>query len=308
MKKLFFLTLILPLFGLAQNSKMVTHTVAAKESLSSIGRMYNINGRELAKFNNINYEKGLSPGQVLKIPSTANVNPAVVAAVPVNAIVKVAIPATSAVNTAGSPIYHVVAKKETLYHISTLYNKVPVVNLKKWNNLTGDGVPEGAKLIVGYSAPGTSTINDTQPPAPIVKKETPVSVEKVLVKPSSPEASKVEAKQSSVTDNSKKKVGEGYFKNSYSKSSSRSEEKGTAGMFKSTSGWEDGKYYCLHNAAVAGSIIKVTNSSTQKSIYAKVLDVMPDIKQNKGLVLLVSDAAASELGTGTANFECSVSY
>ncbi len=308
MKKLFFLTIILPLFGLAQNSKLVTHTVAAKESLTSIGRMYNINGRELAKFNNINYEKGLSPGQVLKIPSTAKVNPAAVAAIPVKSIAKLSVPATAAVNTAGKPIYHVVAKKETLYHISTLYNKVPIANLKKWNNLTGDGVPEGANLIVGYASPETSTAVDAPPPAPIVKKEAPVAVEKVVIKPSTPEVSKVEAKQVSVTDNSKKKVGEGYFKNSYSKSASRSEEKGTAGMFKSTSGWEDGKYYCLHNAAVAGSIIKITNTVTQKSIYAKVLDVMPDIKQNKGLVLLVSDAAASELGTGIANFECAVSY
>lgn len=44
------------------------HTVGAKESLSSIGRMYEVNGRVLANYNNIEYEKGINIGQVLKIP------------------------------------------------------------------------------------------------------------------------------------------------------------------------------------------------------------------------------------------------
>ena len=51
----------------------------------------------------------------------------------------------------GRPIYHKVGKKETLYHISTLYGKVPIDDLKKWNNLTSDAVTEGANIIVGYS-------------------------------------------------------------------------------------------------------------------------------------------------------------
>jgi LysM repeat protein len=307
MKKLFFLILFLPLLAFAQKGKTLTHTVAAKESLSSIGRMYGINGRELAKFNNIDYEKGLSLGQVLKIPATAKLSPPIQEPEPVKVAVKApASPVPAEVNAAGSPIYHVVAKKETLYHISTLYNKVPIADLKKWNHLTGDGVPEGASLIVGYSKSAAKVETASSTPPPVIKKDVPPVVEKVTVKPASTEVAKVEAKP--VSTNTGRKMEEGYFKNSYSKSASRSEEKGTAGIFKSTSGWDDGKYYCLHNAAVAGSIIKITNSSTQKSIYAKVLDVMPDIKQNKGLVLLVSDAAAGELGAGTTNFECAVTY
>jgi hypothetical protein len=61
------------------------------------------------------------------------------------------------------------------------------------------------------------------------------------------------------------------------------EESGMAATFKSTSGWEDGKYYCLHNAAPAGTVIKISTKSSQRTVYAKVLDVIPDLKKNDGL-------------------------
>ena len=86
------------------------------------------------------------------------------------------------------------------------------------------------------------------------------------------------------------------------------EDKGMAGIFKSTSGWDDGKYYCLHNAAPAGSYIKITNNATKKSVYAKVLDLIPDLKQNTGIIIRISNAAAAELGAGAANFECTLNF
>jgi len=85
-------------------------------------------------------------------------------------------------------------------------------------------------------------------------------------------------------------------------------ETGEAAVFKSSSGWEDGKYYCLHNTSSPGTIVKITNTSTGKTIYAKVLDIIPDIKQNTGLVVRVSNAAAEELGAGDTKFGCSLSY
>jgi DNA topoisomerase VI subunit B len=85
-------------------------------------------------------------------------------------------------------------------------------------------------------------------------------------------------------------------------------ETGRAAIFKSNSGWEDGKYYCLHNAASPGTIVKITNSSTGKSVYAKVLDVMPDIKQNEGVLIRLSNAAAAELGQEGSRFDCTLSF
>ena len=81
-----------------------------------------------------------------------------------------------------------------------------------------------------------------------------------------------------------------------------------AAIFKTTSGWQDGKYYCFHNTALPGTIIKITNNANGKSIYAKVLDAIPDIKQNSGLLLRVSNSAAEELGAGENKFDCSITY
>jgi hypothetical protein len=132
----------------------------------------------------------------------------------------------------------------------------------------------------------------------VVKKETPVV--------------KKEDKPVVVAETPKVKSGNGgYFKNIFadqSKDGGISNENGTAVVFKSTSGWEDGKYYCLHNAAAPGTIVKITSATTGKSVYAKVLDVMPDIKQNNGVLIRLSNAAAAELGQEESKFDCTLSF
>jgi rare lipoprotein A (peptidoglycan hydrolase) len=103
----------------------------------------------------------------------------------------------------------------------------------------------------------------------------------------------------------------GKFKSLYAdqiKNKTLASETGTAATFKTTSGWQDGKYYCFHNTATPGTIVKITNTVTGKSIYAKVIDAIPDIKQNGGLLLRVSNSAAEELGAGDNKFDCSVMY
>ncbi len=323
MKKIFFLLLLLPLAALAQSGKKdVLHTVGAKESLSSIGRLYNINGRELAIYNNIDYNKGLSLGQVLKIPApnapTGDVlippSPQPVEAKPV-------------VNNAktGAAVYHTVEKKQTLYAISKLHG-VTIANIKKWNNLTADALSEGASIIVGYGgeknivenkpttivkpveekavaeipkpkkdeSPRTVNIEDEKPvfSPPVIKKDTP-----------QPPAVNTPVKASNFSG--------GTFKTDYEAQTADKNtvtENGAAGIFKSSSGWTDGKYYCLHNAALPGTIIKITNGTNGKSVYAKVLDVIPDIKQNDGLIIRLSNAAADVLGSADTKINCTLNY
>jgi LysM repeat protein len=294
---------MLPLFCFAQ-TKVINHTVAAKESYSSIGRLYNVNGRELAKYNNLDYEKGLSIGQVLKVMVK---NDAVVAPPPVKEVVK----QKTEITKNNEPIYHTVAAKETLYGVSKLY-KVTIVDIKKWNNLQVDALSLGTKIIVGYGTPQTELPMETAftPKEDVVvapkqeKKVAPVEVvtEKPVVKENKP------------TPVTTKNIGSGfnggYFKNNFDTKSGweNAKETGSATVFKSTSGWEDGKYYCLHNSAVQGSIIKITNNTNGKIIYAKVLDVIPDIKQNSGILLRLSNAAAAELGAGESAFDCTINY
>ncbi|GAB2826448.1 LysM peptidoglycan-binding domain-containing protein [Ferruginibacter profundus] len=335
MKKLFCLLFLVPFFAVAQ--KVITHTVGPKESLSSIGRLYNINGRELANYNKIDYDKGLTIGQVLKIPvkpGTVTATPPAPAVVKETAPVKetpVTKPAVTAKeNGTGKPIYHTVAKKETLYHISTLYNKVPIADIKKWNNLTSDAVSEGAQLIVGYTKETVKTPasknndEEAKKAAQQAAEKMKEAAEAAAAKAKQQEAKKEDAKTEDVkpvktveqvkTPEIAVKAADfkgGIFKSVFDEQAKGKQlisENGQGGIFKSTSGWEDGKYYCLHNNAAPGTILKITNTANGKVVYAKVLDLITDIKQNNGLILRLSNAAADALGVVDNKLDCTINY
>ena len=83
---------------------------------------------------------------------------------------------------------------------------------------------------------------------------------------------------------------------------------GVAGIFKSTSGWQDGKYYALMNNVAIGSIVKVTDAANAKSVYVKILGQLPDMKESAGLTIRISNAAAAEMGATGDRFNVQVSY
>ena len=98
----------------------------------------------------------------------------------------------------------------------------------------------------------------------------------------------------------------GYFKADYVEGTKVTS--GPAGTFKSTSGWQDGKYYALMNNVPVGTIVKIVLTSNNKSIYAKILGQLPDMKESAGLTVRISNAAASELGQGDGRFTVDVKY
>ena len=317
MKKLLFILLISPMFIWAQK----THTVGPKETLFSIGRLYNVHPRELADYNKIPFEIGVKIGQVIKIPTVKTMAPltdtvnATVKPDLVKPVEKVKVKATekSENNSDMVAIYHKVQKKENLFQISNKYNNVSIDDIRKWNKLTSDAVNEGVNLIVGYQKKSNDPVVNNNPAktiAVIPVAESKVET-KLLITPKTETPAKSEVKSTASTTEDKNKEG-GYFKKTFSTQSPANDkmktEKGTAAAFKSTSGWEDGKYYCLYNTAPAGTIIKITNQNNQKFIYAKVLDVIPDLKQNEGILIRLSNAAQSELGAATDSFEVILNY
>jgi LysM repeat protein len=292
----------------------LNHTVAPKESIYSVGRLYNVAPKDLAAYNHLQMESGLSVGQEMKIPLDKN---------------NFSQSEAKSGNDALVPVYHTVGSKETLYRLFVNYNKVPITSLQKWNNLQSDALSEGSQMIVGFlkvdktqSALLTQQANTGQvasAPAQPEKKPEPAAEKPAVVQ--TPEPAKKEtvaapAKESVVekTVNTKSSVNfsGGYFKKVYDQqlqTKSPLNNSGSGGTFKSTSGWQDGKYYCFYNDAAAGTVLKMTDNASGKSVYAKVLDVIPDIRQNAGLSVVLSNAAAEELGAGTENkFDCVVSY
>ncbi|MGX5819704.1 LysM peptidoglycan-binding domain-containing protein [Chitinophaga lutea] len=107
-------------------------------------------------------------------------------------------------------------------------------------------------------------------------------------------------------------VPEGGFEQQYNNQTNNGRdavsEKGPGTWFKSNAVVGSGKYYALHNSAPRGTIVKVTNPLNGRSIYAKVLDAIPQLKANANLIIKLSDAAQDALGTTEPRFYCELNY
>jgi LysM repeat protein len=326
MKKNFLLTLILFCCTIAfsqsqlivQNSSKglyLDHKVAPKENFYSIGRLYHISPKEIEAFNGLDMNKGLVVGQSLKIPLNAN--------------------NFSQASAKGEPVYYVVGSKEGLYKVSQKNNNVLMASLRKWNKLSNDNISAGQKLVVGYlsASEANNAVAQTQPPE--VKQEEikkPVEEKKDpgVVKQETASANKEETQKrpepekksepivskpvnSQVTNVSMIDVNGGYFKAQFDlqvKSQPlKADQTASAGIFKTSSGWQDAKYYALMDNVEPGTIVRVINPTNNKAIYAKVLGEMSGIHQNQGYDVRISNAAASALNiSDTDKFIVRVNY
>jgi len=272
------------------------HKVTTKENFYSIGRLYHTHPKLIAAFNGLDMAKGLSLGQSLNIPLTdTNYSQA-------------------ANLKSGVPVYYVSGEKEGLMTVSNKNNKVQLANLRNWNKLSGDNLPAGKKLIVGFLI--TNEMQDRMVAITEIKKEvvTPPAEEKkkdvAETKKDEPEIKKEEPlvvkeeqkKTEPVVVKQEEKVvpsSAGYFKTFFDQQIKQSpvskENTVTSGIFKTISGWQDRKYYMLIDKVEPGTIVKVTNPSNNKAIYAKVLSGMEGIRQNQGMDIRISNSAASAL-------------
>ena len=337
MKKL--LVLLLPFFicSFATSQDLIVksgskglyleHKVAAKEGLFPIGRMYNVHPRHIANFNGIDFNKGLAIGQQINIPLTdTNFK--------------------QTVNT-GVPVYYNVTGNESIANIS-VKNKAQINSIRAWNNLATDNVSPGTKLIVGFlisnelknrvvtitpKTPGVEeSVSNVKKQESSEKKQPVTEVKKeVIAEESVSNVKKQEESKRQIEPDRKKEEtkktepvvvkqpeiknddGAGYFKNNFYqqvKTSPPSKEQTlTSSIFKTTSGWQDGKYYLLINGVEPGTIVKITNPSNSKIIFAKVLYAMDKIRENQGVDVRISDAAASSLAVSeTDKFILKVNY
>jgi hypothetical protein len=370
MKKLFLLSVlsVAMLFSvLAQPKELVIkkggrglyleHTVAPREGLYSIGRLYNVHPKFLAAYNHVDISKGLNVDQVIHIPLTDT-----------NFTQK---------SNKGAPVYYAVMEAQGLMKVSNSINKATLKDLRSWNGIKNDNLSAGSKLIVGFlvskemSALASKTpVKQTpvkQEDKPLVKNaqaegktvvkavkaedkpvvKAPIKEDKPIVKNDKPEEKElvktkpaedkpvvkteaetvkeitpgvkeepkktepVFAKQETSTSSSE----QGYFKKSFElqvKSIPVSKNATvTSGIFKTTSGWQDAKYYLLIDGVPSGTIVKVINPDNNLAVYAKVLGEMNGIRQNEGYDIRISNAAASTLGipiSDTDKFILKVNY
>ena len=335
MKKLAILTLPLFLsivvtaqdFEIKSGSKglFLVHKVAPKEGLFPLGRMYNVHPRHIANFNGIDFNKGLAIGQLINIPlSDTNFK--------------------QNVNT-GVPVYYIPDSKESLANISVKY-KTPINSLRGWNNLRDDNLSPNSKIIIGFLITNelkdkvVTLVTETKPKVEesvsnvkkaeeqkktvvteVVKesepqKEEPKKVESEIKKEAPPVVKEEPKKTEPVIVKQTESVnsdGTGYFRNNFYqqvKNTPQSKEQTvTSSIFKTNTGWQDGKFYLLINGVEPGTIVKLTNPSNSKFVFAKVLYSMDKIRENQGVDIRISDAAAASLSVNeTDKFILKVNY
>ena len=284
------------------------HKVVPKESFYSIGRLYNVTPRQLAQFNKLDLDRGLNVDQRIRIPLT-DTN-------------------FTMTGNSGAPVYYRAGLNTTLTRISDAYRNVAVERLRYWNRRTAEEVAEGEKLIIGFLLnSGIPSVTLNHPPVTPVEEEVvtekPETVEKtpnepvVAVNNQDPAPEKTANNTDAVSTEEKKaepaEEGAGFFRQDFElKVASRPAKKNktvTVGIFKTTSGWENEKYYLLMDEIEPGTIVRLINPTNETVVYAKVLGEMTDIRQNKDLDIRISNAAASKLGISeTDKFILRVNY
>ena len=285
------------------NGIYLEHKVMPKENWYSVGRAYFISPKDIASFNGLTLEKGLSIGQLINVPLTS-----------VNF-------SQSTAASSGAPVYHVVEPKEGLLRIAGTYG-LDLTGIKNLNGLKTDQIGLGYSLIVGYLAAGSTNVpglvtdeSKNTKVVPSTKELTATVVTpKAEVKPAlgsdkpkenavKPVAKAVEQPAQTKTQNTIVKAGTGFFAGGFEQQAKEGKEQRldnpAFGVFKSSSGWQDGKYYMLMNDVVPGTIVKIGAIGSGKTVHAKVLGAVPPGKESEGLTLRLSNAAAAALGVET---------
>ncbi len=305
----FFAAILFPLTGAAQKTELwaksgdkglyLSHKVAPKESFFAIGRKYNITPQRLAEFNKLDINKGLKIDQQLQIPLD-----------PGNFTQE---------GNSGTPVYYKSKKDETLAAIGKKHNNVAVSTLQAWNGVAKTNLKEGTQLIIGFvkskELPSVTIapkkVTDDEPAVVKNEKEEEKKEEITAIQ----QKEKPEEKKEEPAKEEKKTTaeGQGYFKTHFEQQAKQSpvtkNEVVTSGIFKTISGWNDAKYYLLIDKVDPGTIIKIINPDNKKAVFAKVLGQMSGIRQNAGLDIRISNAAAAALEVNDQEkFIVSVNY
>ena len=290
----------------AAQTVQTVHEIKEGETLSALAKKYGTTVGDIMRLNGMNTDSKLFVGEKVKIPG-----------------------AGETVAAAGIAKTHVVEKGETLYQLGKKYG-VTVNQLRDWNNITGNNIQVGQTLkvsqgagpvndpVAGSTTTSTVPAATVTPPvvAPAGQGNTDNADNTTAVTTTDPDQPDTPADkqrgQAEVPDNvstGSTSSSEGAFAVAYKSQSGGTEliTKGTAGTFQSASGWKVGKYFILMNEVAPGTLVKVQTKG--KTIYAKVLWNLGNVKENAGLSYRISDAAAAALGmSSTDQSDIIVSY
>ena len=272
----------------------VIHRIEDAEGWFSIARLYGISYADLRLANKDSADK-LIPGRTLLVPTDK---------------LKANDPHFDKNYTQEqNKVIYEVKEGETLFSIAKRFS-TSVDNLKKWNQLTDDGLKTGQQLIVGDNKADEKNPEGARPPAGTKKQAvtktdpsksaTPGSADHVLT------ADSTKIIKTATVTTVKKNVKKTPVKAS-PKDKKEVNETGVASWIRDDD-VNPNKYYALHRSAPIGTIIRVTNKMNSKYVFVKVVGLLPDTGDNTDLVIKISKASAEKLGVRDSRFQCELNY
>ena len=270
----------------ARTAAGTTHTVAAKETMFSISKMYGITVDELKQWNNLS-DNTLSIGQQLVVkkggaaPSSSQPTP------------------SAATTSSSKKGVHIVASKETMFSISRQYG-ITVQQLQSWNNLAGNELSIGQELLVAppsaeVAKQNTSTTQNT-PTTPSAQSTPPP----VVAEPKKDDAVQTSTQTKPAPKEQTIRISESV------KNSDEVLQTGLAELIEGTSG--NRKYLALHRSAPVGTIMKIRNEMNNREVFVRVMGKLPDTALNDKLVIKISKSAYDRLGAIDPRFRVEVTY
>ncbi|MCO4294785.1 LysM peptidoglycan-binding domain-containing protein [Solitalea sp. MAHUQ-68] len=275
--------------GEYKGKPVILHLIESKENYYSISRKYHVSPSELMTFND---NAPIRIGDTLKVYKK-------------NLSLKKG--TSAAVASTGKAIEHTVVTGETMFSISRKYN-VSVEDILTWNNLKDNSAKIGQKLKI---IPGTkasaaipaATLPATKPAEQVVKIE---KQEEVKVVPK-PVTVKTETTEDPKTDTAES-TAEATTANTPVKVSGREVHESGMATWISDNDLNQAKSVALHRSAPIGTIIKITNPMSNKSVYVKVVGNFPESADTKNVLIVISKSAANLLGVRDQKFRIDLSY
>lgn len=280
----------------------IAHKIKPQEDIFMISRKYHVPPALLADLNGINFQTQLQHGALLYVPYG---------------------PYNQAKAVKGNrpdvrPLYYMVRKYDNLFRLAHLAG-VKQKTLQGWNGMTDNYIEEGMRLFVGWvlyekkvkrtsknvvvnKKEGAGAQNNNMPD--VRPKDYGNTTTKTVTNEKGEEVIVITRNLFDTLPPIQKK----YMAQTQNEQVVN-EEKGTA-VFYTNKGKIAGAgvYFAFHNTASPGTIIKVHNPGTDKTVYVKVLGPLPNAKLYHNSVIGISDGAKEELLVEEDKAWCELTY
>lgn len=158
------------------------------------------------------------------------------------------------------PVKHIVVSGENLVSIARLYNQ-SLNSLKAWNKLSSFDIKPAQELIIAWILPKDEAVTTAKPKTAKERLNDYPSQYMAMANDST----------------GKYKSGRG---------------SGVATSFDDGGGYN---MFCLHRTAPVQSVVRITNSVNNRSVYLKVIGVLPNTVQNEDIEVNITSSAAQKL-------------